>query len=678
MRVLFAQLAAPTFEPEDQRSNVPLAAGNWHPSRRRGSAPAASRPRSSTGGSSTAPATRRSRGSSPSAHPTCCAPRSIVGLRSGRSRCSRARSGPARNVGDRRRPRGREGKCLPRRARGDRVRSRRGRRGEELLVEVLEARLAGRPFVGIPGLGVATSRGAVEWAPPREPVRDLASLPSPYLGESVRLAAGGIQHIETARGCAFECDFCFYHADFRKVRRFPAERVASEIRFALARGVDDLYLMDPTFNGHAGYRETLASLRAELLDRGRASTPSSAPSRWMPRMRARSPAPGSRAWRWGSRPRRRRRSPRWGAPSSAPASRAAAASSWAPGSGSRSARSWGFPTIRPRGWRRRSSTRGASAATARSRCRSSFRCFRPRSCASGPHCWGSNTVPIRRTRCCDPQLSTKGDPRHARPLLGDLRARPRSDRAHAPRRAGARNRRSSPRGRPPPDFRAARPRRRNPAIGRGAGSRGSRRVGRLCGVPRARPGALERRALAFLRPIREANPHGLLEAAFEIDAPADLPRVARAIRAALPPVEGHYWNEHLRYLAPPGPTCRCGSRRSCRSPRSRPGGEASPPNSQLSSGRPSESPAALRALLDGPFELGSLLLDTPGSLGNAGAAPFEALAAEAGDDAAELRFADGRAQRAVERAAGLHETPPETIALLGAGGRVVAIRRFHG
>jgi cytochrome d ubiquinol oxidase subunit I len=590
MRVLFAQLAAPTFEPEDQRSNVPLAAGNLasFASARLG-ARGVETEVLDRGLLDRAGDAALARILAERAPDVLCATlycwssfRTLEVL----ARAKRTRPGMLVIVGGPEVEKGnaflvaRAGTAFDLAAVGE---------GEELLVEVLEARLAGRPFVGIPGLGVATSRGAVEWAPPREPVRDLASLPSPYLGESVRLAAGGIQHIETARGCAFECDFCFYHADFRKVRRFPAERVASEIRFALARGVDDLYLMDPTFNGHAGYRETLASLRAELLDRG-ASVHTELRAEPMDAKNAREIAGAGIT------------SVEVGLQTTTPEALAAVGRTFERTRFARGCRELlgagigleigtivGLPNDTPEGME-------ATFEYAR------------RECGDGaitvPFVLSLLPATVLRERAA--LLGIEYSPYPPYTLLrsptfdeGGIRATlaryseifERDLDPIGPMRLAERG------GEESPELAAGDVLRRifvrldladETQLSAAARDLADRVESAVCVVFRGlAPGALERRALAFLRPIREANPHGLLEAAFEIDAPADLPRVARAIRAALPPVEGHYWNEHLRYLAPPGPTCRCGSRRSCRSPRSRPGGEASPPNSQLSSGRPS-------------------------------------------------------------------------------------------
>jgi len=100
--------------------------------------------------------------------------------------------------------------------------------------------------------GIAYRDGADIRETPDPPIlKELNHLPSPHL----TLASdfdGRVVCVETQRGCVFRCSFCFYNKDLSiRNRRFDLDRVFDELRHWLARGVDEIYLMDPIFNLHA-------------------------------------------------------------------------------------------------------------------------------------------------------------------------------------------------------------------------------------------------------------------------------------------------------------------------------------------------------------------------------------------------------------------------------------------
>jgi hypothetical protein len=90
--------------------------------------------------------------------------------------------------------------------------------------------------------------------------------------------------MELARGCPFRCAFCFESKGTARVRRFPLARIAAELDRFRAAGVEEVFVLDPTFNADGkrfaeavrlmaekgrGLRFVL-ELRAELLDRTQA------------------------------------------------------------------------------------------------------------------------------------------------------------------------------------------------------------------------------------------------------------------------------------------------------------------------------------------------------------------------------------------------------------------------
>jgi radical SAM superfamily enzyme YgiQ (UPF0313 family) len=108
--------------------------------------------------------------------------------------------------------------------------------GEELLVEVMRSLLKGATVDEVR----RTIRPAV--------VKDLATLPSPYLDGSLDPSAYSGMLWELSRGCPFRCDFCFESRGTSGIRRVSMARVKAELLHFEACGVSQVFVLDPTFN----------------------------------------------------------------------------------------------------------------------------------------------------------------------------------------------------------------------------------------------------------------------------------------------------------------------------------------------------------------------------------------------------------------------------------------------
>lgn len=678
MKVLFLQIAAPSFDPRDQRSNVPLAAGNLA---------SFANERLRDAGVKVTILERELLDRAGDAALVCEILRrepdviaaSLYCWSSFRTlqileRVRASRPGILTIVGGPEVDRGNEflagfaGKAIDLAASGE---------GEELFIEVLERVLAGADFTNIPGLGRVTGVGRLEWSEARPPVRDLLKLPSPYLTNQVPLHPGGIQHIETARGCVFECDFCFYHADFRKVRLFPRERVAAEIRHALDAGIQDLYLMDPTFNGHSGYRETLRVLRPELLDR-KASVHTELRAEPMNDINVRELTDSGIT------------SVEVGLQTITPAALTAVGRLFERdrfANGCRSLERGGIAVEIGTIVGLPHDTRDGMRATfeyAKKECGETadtvpfvlsllpatvlreradnfnirYRPYPPYTLLSTPE-FDENAIrgtladytdifdrdldPVPVVRCVESGGVEAPPGAAAGPaLLRRVFVHLNENTAEQLAAAGAEL--------------AARVESVFAAV--------FRNINENSGTD----GRVVEKIIHFLQPIREANPHGILEIILELDSRRDAASMFRAIRAALPATEGHYLNEHMRYLGPEGADY------SLRIVASIPVTELDHYGRAIAAEVPVvwrcvvDSAESLYSLLDGPFELGGLLIDPASRVSAAKIIKI------AGDDAADLRFQDSGAQRALDSALALPAVPPENVAILGAGGRVAAVR----
>lgn len=118
--------------------------------------------------------------------------------------------------------------------------------------------------------------------PDRPQLRDLSTIPSPYLSGLVNLKDKNIVDIplETMRGCFSRCGYCYYHKNFPVVRYFPLSRIEKELKKILSALPHEVYLMDATFNSsperakkilktfirHNRKTNLHVELKAELLD----------------------------------------------------------------------------------------------------------------------------------------------------------------------------------------------------------------------------------------------------------------------------------------------------------------------------------------------------------------------------------------------------------------------------
>jgi hypothetical protein len=141
--------------------------------------------------------------------------------------------------------------------------------GEQAMADIVSAALDGRQ---LPGPLI------------RAPLLDVASLGSPWLDGTLDAGAWGGAALELMRGCPYHCAFCFESKGAARLRRFPLELIAKEIECFEEAGVDEVFVLDPTFNADAKrmaeavkiFRERGPSLRYFIELRAELLTPKQA------------------------------------------------------------------------------------------------------------------------------------------------------------------------------------------------------------------------------------------------------------------------------------------------------------------------------------------------------------------------------------------------------------------
>ncbi len=135
--------------------------------------------------------------------------------------------------------------------------------GESRIAMVLAALLQGQGGEAIPGTffkrdgRVMANREAPEPWP-------LDRCDYPYIGGRIGPSRDGTIFLETVRGCAFKCRYCYYHKAFSGIRPHSRTSVAAvlDMAYSTESRIREIYLMDPTFNARRGFRELLAEMAA--------------------------------------------------------------------------------------------------------------------------------------------------------------------------------------------------------------------------------------------------------------------------------------------------------------------------------------------------------------------------------------------------------------------------------
>ncbi|MBQ0071433.1 MAG: radical SAM protein [Spirochaetales bacterium] len=119
--------------------------------------------------------------------------------------------------------------------------------GEVSTVEALEKLYAGTPIEDLRTDGLITKSFL---SPVNSTLPDLSKLASPFLSGEADCIIDEYDSVlwEMTRGCPFACAFCFESRGKRIVRDYPNERIEKELDYLIAHDIQNVFVLDPTFN----------------------------------------------------------------------------------------------------------------------------------------------------------------------------------------------------------------------------------------------------------------------------------------------------------------------------------------------------------------------------------------------------------------------------------------------
>ncbi|MDX2493414.1 MAG: B12-binding domain-containing radical SAM protein, partial [Desulfuromusa sp.] len=134
--------------------------------------------------------------------------------------------------------------------------------GEVSFAELIMKFRAGKSTTGAAGSLSATEDTAT--LPVAAVCPDLSILPSPWLTGQLPLENNCGVLWEVARGCQFNCAFCYDAKGHHGVRPFPTERLRKELQLFAKHQVAQIWILDSTFNAPAERGKQLLEMLLEL------------------------------------------------------------------------------------------------------------------------------------------------------------------------------------------------------------------------------------------------------------------------------------------------------------------------------------------------------------------------------------------------------------------------------
>lgn len=120
---------------------------------------------------------------------------------------------------------------------------------------------------GIAGVAQRGAGGLLDFGAEPVPDFDLRRYPSPYIQGLLPVDPTRVSYIETVRGCASKCTYCFYPRSSTSLRTLSPAEAGALVAHLHGQGAGEVSFLDPTFNHRSDLAELLAALQAANPDR---------------------------------------------------------------------------------------------------------------------------------------------------------------------------------------------------------------------------------------------------------------------------------------------------------------------------------------------------------------------------------------------------------------------------
>lgn len=134
--------------------------------------------------------------------------------------------------------------------------------GEEAFYQLISALIVGKDGLEeqIPGVRGRHISGRLLGSTDTVEVKDLSTIPFPYVEEDMTDLEHKIIYYESSRGCPFSCQYCL-SGNKNTVRFFPQERTFKELQWFIDHKVKQVKFVDRTFNCAPHHRPMMEFMR---------------------------------------------------------------------------------------------------------------------------------------------------------------------------------------------------------------------------------------------------------------------------------------------------------------------------------------------------------------------------------------------------------------------------------